>query len=294
MMIGLLTTREFAIILWAGGFLVFVAIARQEVRESLLRLAAAALHLNLVMPAVLLAAYTALAVRALEAVGVWTQELLKDTILWFLFSGLALAFSGVQSAPEDGLWRRVVVAQLKIIVVLEYVVDTYTFALWVELLLVPLLAFIAMLDVVARSESTHAAVAKLTAGLQAIAGLTVMGLSTYQAVSRFGDAPIVDALRTVILAPALSISLVPFVFVFSILSSYEQLFLRLSLGPPKAPAVVRYTKLRLLRHLGPRPHKVWAFVRAHAWDLMRIATKEDVDKMMAEVGCGGPDAGSAT
>lgn len=38
--------------------------------------------------------------------GLWTRDLLKDTILWFLFSGLALAFSVVPMGNDDGILRR--------------------------------------------------------------------------------------------------------------------------------------------------------------------------------------------
>ena len=80
----------------------------------------------------------------LSEIGIWNRELLKDTVLWSLFSGLALALSGVQTQSDVPTWRSILKNQLKAIILLEFIVNTYTFALWVELLLAPTLVLIGL------------------------------------------------------------------------------------------------------------------------------------------------------
>ncbi len=100
------TTREAAVALWALALVAWAA-TKPEVRKSVGGGIRAALQWKLLVPFLLIAVYTALAVRGMHTIGLWTPDLLKDTILWFVFSGLALAFSGLQSDLEGSVWRRV-------------------------------------------------------------------------------------------------------------------------------------------------------------------------------------------
>ncbi len=163
---------------------------------------------------------------------------------------------------------------------IEYLVNTYTFALPIELLLVPMLAVIAMLDAVARTDAKYSAVAKLTMGLQTLFGLAIVVFAIHKAVSYRDTFQTLDALRAIALVPVLSILFIPCIYVLFLVSSYEQLFLRLKLGPQKDPRLVRYARYRLIRHLGLHPQRVRAFTRAHVLDLMQANTRVEVDKLM--------------
>ncbi len=227
-----------------------------------------------------MAAYTAAVVWALYAAGAWTFDLLKDTIFWFVLSGLAVAFSVVLAATDGSIWRRVVVDQLKVVVVLEYIVNTYAFSFPVELVLVPVLTFLAMLDVIARSDVKHAQVVRLTGGLQALFGFGVLAVATAQAIAHLDAVQTADVLRSLLLAPTLSVLFVPFIYLLILVTTYESLLVRLKLGLPKDPGVKWYARRRLICHLGLRPQKIRTFMCAHAWDLTRIRTKADIDTLL--------------
>jgi hypothetical protein len=229
-----------------------------------------------------MAAYTAAEVWTLRSVGAWTSDLLKDTILWFALSGLPMAFAGVLAKTDGNTWRRMLVDQLKVVVVLEYILNTYTFSFLAELLLVPVMTMLAMLDVVARSAVKYARVAKLIRVLQALVGFGVLGCATTQAVAHLNAVQAADALRSVLLAPVLSLLFVPFIYFLVLVTTYESLFLRLKLRSPSDPAVERYAKRKLIRHLGLRLRKVRTFMRAHAWDLTQIRTRADIDILLTQ------------
>ncbi len=273
------TTREVALIIWTLVFFGWVA-ARRDARKSLGGVLSAALHWKILMPVLLVVAYMALVVLVLHTLRVWTPNLFKDTMLWFVFSGVALAFSGV-SFNSDGIhWRHVVGGQVKAIVFVEYVVNTYTFALWIELLLVPTLVFVALFDVVAKMDDRYRMVAKLTGALQALFGLTILVFAVRQAMSTRDTFSTMEALRAITLAPVLSAFLLPVAYLFALLSVYEQLFIRLAIGPTKDASVVRYAKRKLTLHLGLRPTMVRAFTCRHGVALTRATTKTDVDKLL--------------
>ena len=273
------TTRELAAGIWLLVFMVWAGL-RTEVRKSFIAVLRAALHWKLFVPFMFITGYIVVAVRGLYAVGFWTPDLLKDTVLWFLFSGVALAFSGFQTDNQASIWRRAFIDQLKIIVIVQYLVNTYTFSLWTELILLPLFAMVAMIDAVANSDPNFSPVAKLTSWLQILIGLTIISFAVHYALSSSDSFRAFDAMRTILLVPILSVLLMPCILILFLLSAYEQLFLRLKLGSEKDTDVIFYAKRKLISYLGPRPQKVCAFTRAHGLDLMHIGSRSDVDKLL--------------
>ncbi len=131
--------RELASGLWLAAFLIW-ALSYQPVRQSLRNLMAAALKWKILVPVGLIALYTTATVSGLNAVGFWTQALFKDTVLWFLISGLAFAFELVTEGGGEGILKRAVTGSVKIVIVIEFLVGAYTFPLPVELILVPFVA----------------------------------------------------------------------------------------------------------------------------------------------------------
>lgn len=229
-----------------------------------------------------MAAYTGGVVWTLHLVGFWDWNLLKETILWFCLSALALAYTAIVKSGERSLLKAAIIDQIKITVVLAYIVNAYTFPLWLELVLVPALALVVMADVVAKSDEQYAVVARLTESVLAVYGLVLLGLALQNAFSSFGSAEVNLMTRSLALKPILALSILPLLFVFQVIECYEQLWLRLQLGREKEERVVRYAKWRLIRHLQFRPRRAKAFLRNHASDLMRLESRADVDRLLSE------------
>ncbi len=273
------TTREVALIVWTLAFSGWV-VARRDSRKLLGGVLSTALHWKILIPVLLVVAYITLVVLVLYKLSMWTPNLLKDTILWSIFSGVALAFSGVLFNSDGIHWCRVVGEQVKAIVLVEYVVNTYTFALWLELLLVPTLVLVSLLDIVAKMDDKYRTVAKLTGAFQAVFGLIVLAFAIHQAVSTRDTFSTMEALQVIAVAPVLSALLLPIAYVLALVSVYEQLFVRLAIGPTKQASVVRFAKRKLMRYLGLHPAVVQAFTGQHGGALTRATTKTGVDTLL--------------
>ena len=212
--------------------------------------------------------------------GAWTSAILKETVLWFMFSGVALAFfQGVNQEP-DGLLKTVMVNNLKLIVVIEFLIDTYTFSLLGELIFLPIVAILVMLSVVAESKAEYASSAKFFNGLQIVIGMTVLAFAITKAIDDFETLTSIDSIRRLLLVPVFSISLVPFILGLNVYASYETLFIGLRINPPEEPSVTRYAKRRLVSKLGLSPTRIRQFLASHSGDMRRIQTRNDVDKLL--------------
>jgi len=271
--------REIATAIWMVLLLVYALRAR-EVRRSVLELVRAFAGVKVLVPTLLMVLYTGALAALLSTVGMWNASLLKDTILWFCLSAFAMAMDCVTSSGQGSIFRKVLADSVKVVIVIEFLVNTYTFSLGVELVLVPVLALMGVVDVIARSDSKCSAVAKLTTWLQGIIGLTILAFAARSAIADYRSLENLDTLRSVMLSPLLSILFSPFLYVMVLWARYETLFVRLELGVHKDKGLKRYARRRIVVHTGLSLSRLEKLLRSPVFDLMRVETRADVDGLL--------------
>lgn len=270
------SNRELAVGAWVLMFVVWT-LSRKELRAPLGRLVRSALAWKLSLPALLLGSYTSLVCYALWHVGFWESAMLKDTVLWFVASGLALAYSFDRSS-ERGWFRSAIASQLGVIVLIEYLATAYTFSLPAELALQPVVAAVGLLHAVAETDSKYRPVTKLTGALLSLAGLVILGNAVYQASQALGVSA--STVRSIALPVVLAGAFLPAAYCLHLAVAYESLFLRLKLGRPRDKAVVRYAKRQLIKALRLDVRRVRQFMKADPMALSRVQTRQDVDDLL--------------
>src|ERR1051325_3164480 len=140
-------TREIAVGFWLFIFAVW-GLSQADVRARIGPLIRATMKPKLLIPVLFAAVATASVAAFLHRYSLWTVEELKDTVIWFLFTGIALIFRGVSKEDPNRVLRRIFWDALKITAVVEFLLNTYTFSLWVEFLLFAFMVGVAMLGAV--------------------------------------------------------------------------------------------------------------------------------------------------
>lgn len=275
------STREFATGLWLLVFLGW-AFTHPPVRRSAWQVVKAFVTPKVFLPVVAVAGYTALVVWAFELVGLWEPALLKDTILWFVLAGGVSVFSAMAGKEDESLFRLLVAENIKVLVFIEFLVNLYTFSLLAELVLVPTLALVGVMDAVAERDPAHEQVSRFLKSVQSLVGLAIFYFAVSTAVHDLRVLGTTDTWIQVSLPVILSLGLIPAAFLLRLYSSYEQLLIRFRMGPAKDPSLIRYAKAQLIRHVRFRPRVARRFLGKHALDLIRIRSKEDVDALFAE------------
>lgn len=273
-----LNNRELAVVFWLLLF-ILVGLRASAARKSLTGLVRAFLNRQILGGVLAMLLYTAGIVYVLYAVGIWKFALIKDTVVWFCFTAFVLGGSAV-TRTETGMVKEVAKESLKIILIFEFLVNEYTFSLPVELLLVPAMTFIVLLDVMARRDESTAPITKITGGIQVLAGLFLIINAIRRAVEGFDQLATVDAIRKVLLAPVMTLMFIPLLFLAMLYSAYEQLFTLLKVGRPKQELITRYAKRQLIAEFGMNIAALQRFRRANAWDLSRVQTESDVDAVL--------------
>lgn len=277
-----LSTRETATLVWIGVFLVW-AFRDPKMRPALSRVVTTALHWKLLLPTLAIITYSSCVVWILFQVGFWHSYLLKDTVVWVIVSGIALGLSGVSFKEDTTDWRRVVVEQLKAVVLVEYLVNTYTFSIWMELAMLPFMTIVVVLTSFASTDEKHEIAAIFGQFIQTVVGLVVLWFAFKGALEQAGTFSMAVAMREVLLPIVLSAALIPVSYVLALISAYEQLFLVLEFGENKAASLIRYAKWRIFLRLGFSKSAVRALLKDHRHDLLWAQTRADIDRALQSV-----------
>jgi hypothetical protein len=253
-----------------------------SVRQSMKDVLRSLFHYKIIMPILGVALYTAAIVRVMAAIYLWEISLLKDTIVWFFACALVFVARYVTSKDNDNIFQKVITESVTLIVILEFLANTYTFPLLAELVIIPVLTLIGMTNAYASVHEEHAKVEKFTKGLLTIAGLVILANAVMRAVADFHNLGSMDTIRSIALAPLLSTLFTPFLYLLVLASNYEQLFIRLNIGAEKSKEVKRYARRQIIKYVGLRMSRLYHLLRNHAFDLMRVQTNDDVDRLLAQ------------
>lgn len=279
---GPFNNREIATAFWLLLFAV-LALGKPDIRRAIYHVAQSFCHLKVLIPICLMSAYVLAILVALKAIGIWQVDLLKDTIIWFCFSAIAmLARFATTNRPRDA-FRETMADSLKVVILVEFLINTYTFPLPVEIVLVPLITLIAMLDAVAGMKKEYTTVAKVLKGVQTILGLTILAAAVNRAWVDWQTLESIDTLRSVALTPILSVSLLPFMYLIIVYSKYEIVFVRLNFGPPMPSGLKRYARMRIFMHAGLHLGRLENLLNGHIADLAFSRTESDVDNALLRV-----------
>lgn len=175
-----------------------------------------------------MAAYISIFIYLFYRVGLWTPGLLKDTIFYVLFSATVAFFNVTKVAKgEKNFFLEMLKDNLKLGIFLEFLTGLYTFDLWIELIIVPFAVLLAGMQAVASRDEKNAAVTKLINRIWIIAGVAGLYHVGYSVIQHYHDLLSFDNLRQIILAPNLTIILIPFLYVLSLRMVYEEQFIQL-------------------------------------------------------------------
>ena len=277
----LFNNREIATAIWLALIAPFF-LRQQSVRAGVKNLVLISVHPQILVALSLMLAYTILEVALLASIRAWQVGLLKDTILWFCFTGLALLMNAVTSSHKENTFLEVLRANVKVIILITFLLNTYTLPLLGELVLVPCITLFTLLATFADAKKEYHQVAKFMNGILAVAGFGLLAWAVSNAVSDWHGLAKFATLQKLALPPLLSILFTPFLFAAVLFSAYETLFTKLRIGREKNPKVIRYAKWRILRVFGLRLSKLQEFSTQNAWALTRIETRQDVDQLLAK------------
>jgi len=272
-------TREIAIICWLF-VLILWAFSQKNIRKSLFGVLKSLFQIKILSVIIAAIIYTGLTVVLLAKIGIWEWTLLKDTIYWFIAVAFVLLMNTNKVNQEKGSFITILKDNLKIILVLEFILTLYTFNLIAEIILVPILVFIGAMSAVSELKKEYLSVKKLFDFILSIIGIFFIVFALGKVFGDFQHIMTSQNLKTLILPPLLTVAFIPFIYLFALIMAYEMLFVRLSFFNKNDPDLIKFTKRKIILAFHLNLLKLNHFAKESTQDLMNVKTREDIINMI--------------
>ncbi|KHN93334.1 hypothetical protein BSK71_09640 [Pectobacterium actinidiae] len=225
----ILNDREIAIALWILAISVYIFFSSKmaEARSAFKGVLEALFVRQIISVFCLMVAYMAIVIYWLYELKLWNFEQLKNTVFWSISVGFMSLFNLEKIKRDKDFFKCSVLDNLKLLAILQFVVGVYTFSLWVETLLVPVLALLgAMLAIAETNRKNHQVKILLEYFLSSF-GVVLIIYTLYMLMTDFGEFGKEKTAYDFFVPPLLTLCYLPFVFFMLVYSTYEQVSVRL-------------------------------------------------------------------
>lgn len=245
--------REIAVGMWvmlAVAILVFTKPVHQSLKSVFLILFCR----KFVVFYIVFLSYFGLVTYGLYSIGFWDVSLLKDTIFWILFLELPLFIKTIEKAKNNHFFTQLIKGNIAFIVIIEFILNFWTFGLITEIIIVPIAVFIGFLSAMYMRENNFKRAKRSIDRIFVIFSIVVIMNTVVHIIQIPNEIINVATLKEFLLPIILLILNLPIVYGLAIYNSYEQVFIRVKGSKSQKPKIKR----KIFRFAGVNLSKIIA------------------------------------
>lgn len=216
-----------AMLVWFGALAVYVA-SNREVRESLFEVLVAFSNWKVWSPVLLLISYIAVIAYLLSIPEIWVAAQLKNTIIWTTTVAVASMMRVMTSGENPQLLQKWIAENIKITLILEFIIAVPTFSLLGELFFIPIMTFLVMLQAVSQSRNEFKAAETLINVILGVVVLSLLGYALHDIYNNWDAFATTLTARDILTPPLLSLLVIPILFLLYAVVSYENALIRIN------------------------------------------------------------------
>lgn len=259
---NVLTTREWATVLWGIVFMVCL-LPHKNIRDSLKMVIKTFFNGKLRVLWETIFLYVLIITIIFSCLPFWKVLYIKDILIWFIFSGLIFCMNAVSGESDEGYVRKNLKDNLKITIFAEFFISTFTFNIWIELAIIPIIAITVMMDAIAERDKKYQDVHKSLQVILTIVGFCILIGTVKIGVREYKELDILDTFISFMIPIVYLFLIVPLEYALELYSKYESLFIRMSFkesGDRKIQKIHRWCVVRICRL---SVHRVLLFQRKY-------------------------------
>ena len=256
------STRELATAFWVGAILIAVGMAivtNKKIRQGFIGVLKCFFNRKLRKLWEIYFLYIGIITLMFSRSPVWKNIYLKDIIFWTLFSGLTICMNAVAGEADEKYISKVLKDNIRFTVVTEFLLSTFTFSFWVELIIIPITTVIVLFDTVAEHKSDAIAVHKLLQDVMAFAGLCVILQTVRVGILEYRELNVINTLVSFFIPIVYLLLVTPLEYAFELYSKYEMLFIQMHFKEPSDKMVRRKRHLKVIKVCGLSVKRIMLF-----------------------------------
>lgn len=256
------STRELATAFWVGAILIAVGMAivtNKKIRQGFIGVLKCFFNRKLRKLWEIYFLYIGIITLMFSRFPIWKNIYLKDIILWTLFSGLTICMNAVAGEADEKYISKVLKDNIRFTVVTEFLLSTFTFSLWIELIIIPITTAIVLLDTVAEHNDDALAAHKLLQNVIAFIGLCVILQTVRVGILEYRELNVINTLVSFFIPIVYLLLVTPLEYAFELYSKYEILFIQMHFKEPSDKMVQRKRHLKVIKVCGLSVKRIMLF-----------------------------------
>ncbi|MBD5522405.1 MAG: hypothetical protein HDR03_14470 [Lachnospiraceae bacterium] len=277
----ILSTREWATVIW--GFVLFLyAITRRQIREPFLEAVKIFFGRKLRILWGIISLYVLGITLIFYHLPFWDNIYIKDIIVWIVFSGLIYCMNAVSKEADEKYIGKVLKDNIKFTIILEFVMSIFTFNIWVELAIIPIITVIVFMNIFAKQKEEYKEVHKLLDTVLAITGFWVLYETIKIGIQEYKELNVLNIFISFMIPIAYLIMIIPLEYVLELYSKYELLFVRMSYKEGKDKKIQNRHHWLVIRTCKFSVRKVLIFQNKYWCKMYRSMPETDFERMIEQ------------
>ena len=243
--------RELAIFCWGIVILTGLSIFKRDIAKSLSKLLISFARFFLIrgifLSFLFMTLYMLSFLLFFKHLNIWDKTLLKDTIYWTVGIAIILFFNNHQATNRDEYFKKIIVKNVSLILVIEFISNLYVFSFTLELITLPVLFFLGIFSALNYSDKDSILLKKISDKIIQVYGIIVLIFTIVQITKNFNDFATTGNLKSMLLGPTLTLIYIPFLYLNAIYMKYEEFFSRVNYIFKENRHLRRFTKWLVLK-----------------------------------------------
>lgn len=276
---SILSTREWATLIWGCIFMLYV-LCHSEIRKSLWNVIVIFFDKKLRILWEIILLYVLTITMVFCYLPIWENIYIKDIIIWFLFSGLIYCMNAVSSEADETYIKKILKDNLKFTMILEFFMSTFTFNIWIELAIIPVITIITVMNVIAERKEEYKNVHKLLDSVLAIAGFWIFYETIKIGINEYKQLNIINTLVSFMIPIVYLILIIPLEYILELYSKYEVLFLRMTFKEEKDKRIRLHHRTAIFRECNFSVRKILLFQREYMIQMYALMKEDEFNQLM--------------
>lgn len=278
-----LSTRELSTLIWALLFFVW-ALKSSKVRKALYGVIYSVLNFRIQIIIWSQFLWIALCCFGLYRFGFWKELYFKEVLIWTLFSGLSLTGNAITKHEID-LCKEIKIT-FTVAAIIGLFLSMHSFALWIELILLPLFTIIFAIHAFAGTREEWEITKRVLDWTIGFFGIFYIGFYCWYFFEHFSVNEIEKQAEVILIIFILTASLIPLLYFWTMYTMYEQLFNLFNMNWfQDKQTVTKYAKRRIFRYSFLNYNRLKALFKNSEFrsQLFSSATKGDIDRAFERI-----------
>jgi len=246
-MSSILNTREQAILIWIT-LLILALFITPKGRQAFWPVLRAFLVRPILLIYGAMITYLCIAIYYLYSIHYWHITSLKTTFVWFLTYAFISLPKINTLAKDPRYFTNKLKEAFQVIVLVEFIVNFYTFHIVIELILIPTVVFLTIVDVISENDPLHKTVNILTNSLMAFIGFAMTAYVVYMIILEPNQLFSLKTVNDFTLPIILTLLLFPFLYFVALYMTYETKFTKIDFIIKKNEKLQKYAKWTAIKN----------------------------------------------